>query len=285
MGMGCRVSEVGHLGAGNQRNTMSIPLPKSDFARTLGLAIVTSWGLGLSLTVLDGSNNTWIFASVLIPSLVVSPVLAGWLSSRLRNAVLFPVCVLVTFSVATAINESLYFGAEDSPNHGYEPVGFAVFHSVLFGGGTYLIFCAGWIARHYFGRLLGHKTTTSHMAIAALVTACYSVGVSISLYTWIIDDKWSPLQGWNLFNASPLLLGSMAVLAGAAIMWSDGHNGRGSLTGLGLSLLYLGGTVTLTFFPTIAVLYGLAAFALVALAFLNIRRWKREEAHHEGFGN
>ena len=258
---------------------MSIAIPKGSFARALGLAAVTALGLGLSLTVLEDFRSGWLLATVLIASLIVSPLLAGWLSPRLRYAALFPIGVLVSFSIATVIDDSLYYG-NDYLDHGDEGVGFAVFHTAIYGGGTFLIFCAGWIARHYVRRLLGHKATTSHLAIAVLVIVCYSVGLSISLYIWIIDDKWSPLSGWDIWNSIPLLFGSLAVLAGTAIIWSDDHQGRGSLAGLGLSLLYLvvslvPGSIT----PSITFLHGLAAVALIVAAIWNYRRWQREEVH------
>lgn len=275
---------MGRPGTPNKVNTMIILVPKSDFAETFSSAMVTAWGLGLSLTVLDSYGNTWLLGAVLLASLVVFPLLAGWLSSRLRNVALFPVCVLVAFSAAAAINESLYYG-NDSSSYGYEPVGLTIFHAAIYGGGTYLIFCAGWVARHYAGRLLGLEATASEMVIAALGIACYSVGLSICLYIWVFDDHWSPLRGWDPLNTTPLILGLMAVLAGAVIMWSDGHRGRWRLTGLGISLLFLGGSVTLTFLPIIAILYGVGAVALVAIATWNVQRWRRQEAGQEECGN
>lgn len=259
---------------------MSMSIPRGSAAVSLSLAGVTGAGLGLSLVVLGNSSSDWVLGGVLVTSLIAAPIGAGWLSSRLLYSALFPLAVLVSIAIATVTDESLYYGL-DTSSYVYDPMRFTIFHAAIYGGGTFVVFCVGWTSRRLVGRLLSHETTASNLTIAALVVACYSVCLSISLYVWAFDNEWSPLSGWSPLNVAMLLLGCIAVLAGAAIIWSNDRKGQWSLAGLGLSFLHLAISTTLGSLPSMAMLYGLGSISLVAVAIWNVRRWRGDKASRE----
>ena len=75
----------------------------------------------------------------------------------LKHAWFFPVGVLASLSIATAIYGPL---SSDS-----DPIAFVVMLTFIYGGAASLAFCVGWIARQYLRRLRGHRLPVSHLAI------------------------------------------------------------------------------------------------------------------------
>ena len=147
---------------------MTLALTKGHPVVTTGLAAITGAGVALGFTVLDRTRSTWllIFATA-IPLAVSSPFVAGWLSPELKHAWFFPVGVLASLSIATAI-----YGNLSLDSH---PVAFVFALTVIYGGAASLAFCVGWIARQYLRRLREHRLPVSHLAIASLVAACWQV--------------------------------------------------------------------------------------------------------------
>ena len=121
---------------------MRTPLPKSHFMLTLGLSVVTGAGLGLSLTVLNG--NDWLSVLAAGVAVVLSPLLAGWLSPQLRFAVLFPISILGGLYIAPTIFEPF------SPDQ--DAVSMVFFLIIPLGGVASAAFLAGWLARQYLRR-------------------------------------------------------------------------------------------------------------------------------------
>ena len=136
---------------------MTLALTKGHPVVTAGLAAITGAGVALSFTVLDSTTSTWLLILATAIPLGVSPVVAGWLSPELKHAWFFPVGVLASLSIATAIYGPL---SSDS-----EPIAFVVMLTLIYGGGASVAFCVGWIARQYLRRLRGHRMPVSHLSI------------------------------------------------------------------------------------------------------------------------
>ena len=243
-------------------------LLKGSFAARVGLAAITGAGVGLSFTVLNTATGAWFLIPFVAITLGLSPVLAGWLSPGLKNVLLFPIGVLVSLSAASAIGGPLSYDSH--------PIGFIIMLTLIYGGGTSVLFFAGWIARQHLRRLRGHRMIVSHLAIASLVAVCFSVALSVLfLVAPVISVASLPRGGW--FPVVPVLasMGLIGVVAGIAIISSDRHRGRWRFLGLGLSLLYLAASVAPPVFLVTAHLYGPVALALVVLAVWNVFKWKR----------
>ena len=239
---------------------MTMALPKGHSLVTAGLAAITGAGVASGFTVFDNAS-TWFLILVAVITLGVYPLLAGWLSPRLRDVALFPISVLVSLSIASAI-----YGNLSLDSH---PIGFVIMVTIIYSGGASLAFCVGWIARQYLLRLRGHRMVVSHLTIASLVMVCVSVVLTVLYFG---------------FAAIPDPSGLIGVVAGTAIIWSDRHRGRWSSLGLGLSLLYLGASIGTPVYLGISVVkglvylatgYGLNALALVGLAVWNTLRWRQ----------
>ena len=157
-------------------NTLNISVLKGSFARTLGLAAITGAGLGLAFTVFRSADSAWFIIPFLVVTLGMSPLLAGWMAPRLRYALFFPVSALVGFCIAAYNSESLTY---DSGFFIVIPL------TLIYGGAASLLFVAGWIAGQCYRQFRGRENTTSRLAIVSLVIVCYSIGLSISFYTWI----------------------------------------------------------------------------------------------------
>ena len=137
---------------------MTLALTKGHPVVTAGLAAITGAGVALGFTVLDSTTSTWLLIlATAIPLAVSSPFVAGWLSPELKHAWFFPVGVLASLSIATAIYGPL---SSDS-----DPIAFVVMLTFIYGGAASLAFCVGWIARQYLRRLRGHRLPVSHLAI------------------------------------------------------------------------------------------------------------------------
>ena len=121
-------------------------LPKGRSVVAAGFAAIAGAGLALGFTVLDSTTSTWILVLVVAATLG-APVFAGWLSPGLKQAWFFPIGVLASLSVATAIYGPL---SSDS-----EPIGFVIVLTLIYGGAASLAFCAAWVARQYLRRWRG----------------------------------------------------------------------------------------------------------------------------------
>ena len=242
---------------------MGIGLPRRSTAVALALAGITGAGLGLSLTI----NGGGLSIALLVVSIGISPLLAGWLSPRLWHIVLFPISVSVGTSIAVATNKSLAYD--------FEPIGYVILITVIYGGSAAVPFFAGWIGQQFVHWLQGQRIATSRLAIASLAIICYSAAMSISYFTGLPVEFMS--SRYTFGGLAPILLVFIATVAGVAIIWSDYHKGQWSLAGIGLSLLYLGTSLVPPFYQATAIVYGPAAFALVVIAAWNVRRWRGKE--------
>ena len=243
---------------------MTLALTKGHPVVTAGLAAITGAGVALGFTVLDSTMSTWLLIlATAIP--LASPFVAGWLSPELKHAWFFPVGVLASLSIATAIYGPL---SSDS-----EPIGFVIVLTLIYGGATSVAFCAAWIARQYLRRLRGHRLPVSHLAIASLVAACCSVALSALFIAVSLPSLTSTRAPYWSAVLAPI--GLIGVAAGSAIIWSDRNRGRWGFLGLGLSLLYLGASLAPPVFLTTAHLYGPVALVLVGLAVWNVLRWRQ----------
>ena len=243
---------------------MTLALTKGHPVVTAGLAAITGAGVALGFTVLDSTMSTWLLIlATAIP--LASPFVAGWLSPELKHAWFFPIGVLASLSVATAIYGPL---SSDS-----EPIGFVIVLTLIYGGATSVAFCAAWIARQYLRRLRGHRLPVSHLAIASLVAACCSVALSALFIAVSLPSLTSTRAPYWSAVLAPI--GLIGVAAGSAIIWSDRNRGRWGFLGLGLSLLYLGASLAPPVFLTTAHLYGPVALVLVGLAVWNVLRWRQ----------
>ena len=246
---------------------MTLALPKGQFLVTAGLAAITGAGVALGFTVLNSTTSAWLVILASVIPFGASPILAGWLSPGLKHVWFFPIGVLGSLSIATAIYGPL---SSDS-----EPIGFVVVLTFIYGGAASLAFCAAWIARQYLRRLRGHRMTVSHLAIASLVAVCCSVALSVLFIVTPLASMTPPRSSYWSAVLAPI--GLIGVAAGSAIIWSDRKRGRWGFLGLGLSLLYLGASVAPPVFLATAHLYGPVALFFVALAIWNILRWRRTE--------
>ena len=240
-------------------------LPKGRSVVTAGLAAVTGAGVALGFTVLDSTASTWVLIPTTAIPLGVSPVVAGWLSPQLKQAWFFPIGVLASLSVATAIYGPL---SSDS-----EPIGFVIVLTLICGGATSVAFCAAWIARQYLRRLRGHRMPMSHLSIASLVAVCCSIALIVLFIAIPLASLTSTRAPYWSAILAPI--GLIGVVAGSAIIWSDRNRGRWGYVGLGLSLLYLGASLAPPVFLTTAHWYGPVALVLVGLAVWNVLRWRQ----------
>ena len=144
-------------------------LPKGRSVAAAGCAAITGAGVALGFTVLDGTTSIWLL--ILAAVTLVSPVVAGWLSPGLKQAWFFPIGVLASLSIATAIYGPL---SSDS-----EPIGFVIVLTLIYAGGASVAFCVAWIARQYLRRLRGHRMPMSHLSIASLVAVCCSIALIV----------------------------------------------------------------------------------------------------------
>ena len=142
---------------------MTMALHKGHAVATAGLAAITGAGVALGFTVFDGTTSTSILILITVISLAVS-ILAGWSSPELKHALFFPIGVLGSLSIASAIYGPL---SSDS-----DPIGFVFVLTFIYGGGASVAFCAAWIARQYLRRLCGLGVPVSHLTIASLVMVC-----------------------------------------------------------------------------------------------------------------
>ena len=245
---------------------MTLALTKGHPVVTAGLAAITGTGVALGFTVLGSSTSTWLLIlATAIPLAVSSPFVAGWLSPELKHAWFFPIGVLVGLSIATAIYGPL---SSDS-----EPIGFVVVLTFIYGGGASVAFCVAWIARQYLRRLRGHRMPVSHLSIASLVAICCSIALIVLFIAIPLGS--SPPPHAPYWSAVLAPIGLIGVVAGSAIIWSDGNRGRWGFLGLGLSLLYLGASLAPPVFLTTAHWYGPVALVLVGLAVWNVLRWRQ----------
>ena len=151
---------------------MTLALTKGHPVVTAGLAAITGTGVALGFTELGSSTSTWLLIlATAIPLAVSSPFVAGWLSPELKHAWFFPVGVLASLSIATAI-----YGNLSLDSH---PVAFVSALTVIYGGAASLAFCVGWIARQYLRRLRGNRLPVSHLSIASLVAVCCSIALIV----------------------------------------------------------------------------------------------------------
>ena len=183
----------------------------------------------------------------------------------LKQAWFFPIGVLASLSVATAIYGPL---SSDS-----EPIGFVIVLTLICGGATSVAFCAAWIARQYLRRLRGHRMPMSHLSIASLVAVCCSIALIVLFIAIPLASLTSTRAPYWSAILAPI--GLIGVVAGSAIIWSDRNRGRWGYVGLGLSLLYLGASLAPPVFLTTAHWYGPVALVLVGLAVWNVLRWRQ----------
>ena len=246
---------------------MITALRESRFMATLGLALIAGAVVALAFTVL-GNAGDWLAILAVVTALGVSPVIAGWMSPKLSHVFLFPVIMLGCLSVASAIHGPLSYDSD--------PIAFVILLAAIYGGMASLAFVAGWIARQLFHRIRGRPMPLSRLAIASLVAACSSLALGILFVTTPLASL-APLRSayWSAVLGP---IGLLGVTAATAIIWSDSHEGRRSLSGLGLSLLYLTAFVAPPVFLTTAHWYGPVALALVVLAVWNILKWRRRGA-------
>ena len=246
-----------------------MPFPKGYMVVTVGLAAITGAAVALGFAGLYDGASTWFVILVVVVAVGVSPVLASWLSPGLKYVALFPISVLVSLSIASAIHGPLSYDSE--------PIGFVIMLGLIYGGGASLAFCVGWIARQYLRRLRGHRMPMSPLAMASLVMVCCSVALSVLFITIPLASVSSSRTVYWSAILGPI--GLIGVVAGAAVIWSDCHRGRWGFLGLGLSLLYLGASVAPPLYLATAHWYGPVALALVALAIWNVLRWKGAGAY------
>ena len=214
---------------------MGIGLPRRSTAVALALAGITGAGLGLSLTI----NGGGLSIALLVVSIGISPLLAGWLSPRLWHIVLFPISVSVGTSIAVATNKSLAYD--------FEPIGYVILITVIYGGSAAVPFFAGWIGQQFVHWLQGQRIATSRLAIASLAIICYSAAMSISYFTGLPVEFMS--SRYTFGGLAPILLVFIATVAGSGeIIWSDYHKGQWSLAGIGLSLLIPGTSLVPPFY-------------------------------------
>ena len=238
---------------------MTIALPKGDFLVTTGFVAITGAGVALVFTVLDSTTSMLILAAATLGA----PVFAGWLSPGLKQAWFFPIGVLASLSVATAIYGPL---SSDS-----EPIGFVIVLTLIYGGVASVAFCIAWIARQYLRRWRGHRMPVSHLAIASLVAVCCSIALIVLFIAIPLASLTSTRAPYWSAILAPI--GLIGVAAGSAIIWSDRNRGRWGY--VGLSLLYLGASLAPPVFLATAHLYGPVALVLVGLATWNVVRWRK----------
>ena len=178
-------------------------LPKGRSVVVAGCAAAAGVGVALGFTVLDSTTSTWLLVLATAIPLGVSPVVAGWLSPELKHAWFFPIGVLASLSIASAIYGPL---SSDS-----EPIAFVVMLTFIYGGG------------------------------ASLVAVCCSIALTVLFIAIPLASLTSTRAPYWSAILAPI--GLIGVAAGSAIIWSDRNRGRWSSLGLGLSLLCLGTSI------------------------------------------
>ena len=106
------------------------------------LLLVPGVGLALDLTLLRNATTSLQIAVVLVAT--GASFVGGWLSADIRKGVVLPVGLLVSLLVGYAA-----FGAP----YDVEPIGFAIFLSIMYGGLAAAIFSTGWVARRVVARI------------------------------------------------------------------------------------------------------------------------------------
>ena len=130
---------------------MSVTLFNGRFLGTLGLAAIMGATLALLFTAFSDAKPTWFLIVVQVIILGVFPILAGWLSKEFLNAFLFPVCILVSFSVASFIDRSFSYDTE--------PIWFVLMMiTPIYGGIAYIAFSVSWTVRQSVRRRRGERT-------------------------------------------------------------------------------------------------------------------------------
>ena len=127
---------------------MKLPKPDRYSVINLGLGAVGGGGLAAEFKVLHGASG-WIIITVTFLTIRVLAILGGWVTPRLWNAVLFPIGLLVCFTLITDIGELLPMDIG--------PITLVVNFGIVYGGSGFVAFCAGWMARWYVLRLQGSK--------------------------------------------------------------------------------------------------------------------------------
>ena len=117
---------------------MKLPKPDRYSVITLGLGAVGGGGLASDFTVLHGAGS-WVAMLITAVTIGVLPVVVGWLSPKLWNAALFPIGVLIFLALVTAIDGPL--------SSDIYAIALVILLTFVYGGGGFLAFCAGWIAR------------------------------------------------------------------------------------------------------------------------------------------
>ena len=114
---------------------MSATLFNGRFLGTLGLAVITGATLALMFTVFSDAKPTLLLIVVAVIILGVSPILAGWLSQEFLSAFLFPVCILVSLSVASFIDGPLSYDSDPNGPLSYDsdPIWFVLLLTLLYG--------------------------------------------------------------------------------------------------------------------------------------------------------
>ena len=105
--------------------------------------------------------DSWADISITVLTIGLLPILGGWLSPKLWNAVLFPIGVLLFLVIVTAINGPL--------SSDIDAIGLVILLTVVCGGVGFLAFCAGWIARQCVRRLQdtkGNQTDLGSLGLA-----------------------------------------------------------------------------------------------------------------------
>ena len=96
-----------------------------------------------NFTLLEG-RETWLQVVVAAVALTAS-FIAGWISQRLRSALLLPLVVLVCLAVG--------FGVFGTNSQELDPVMFVIVLSAIYGSLAAAIFAAGWMARGLVRRI------------------------------------------------------------------------------------------------------------------------------------
>ena len=102
------------------------------------LAPIMGAGFAASFIANDLPFGAWLYVPVAIVLLGAIPFLAGWLSPRLNNIVLFPASVLASLSVGFAV-----YGVDAD----VEPIAYTVLLTLIYGGLASAGFYVGWVLR------------------------------------------------------------------------------------------------------------------------------------------
>ena len=113
------------------------------------------------------------------------------------------------------------------------------------------------------------------LTLGALVGTCLSMAVSVLFFIASATSQ-IPVDFSTAVFLS--LIGLVGVVAGIIIIWSDRHNGRWGLLGLGFSFIYLIASVAPPVYLTTAKYYGPIALIVVSLAAWSVLK-RRLGAH------